>query len=73
LIVLSHTTGETRLEIILVLVLIFMAGGLGFYFGKMFEGLRWSERAYINGRRLFFRGKQYKVRELPLPPSEQDD
>jgi hypothetical protein len=61
------------LNIILVLIFVFsIIIGLSFYLGRLLEGLRWSEKAYLNGRRIFFKGKQYKVIELPLNPDERD-
>jgi len=59
------------LEIILVLsIAVFLASGLSFYFGMLFEGLRWSEKTNINGKIISFMGNQYKVTKILLKPKE---
>ena len=61
------------MDILLIVVGILVFGAICYQLGALIEGLRWSDRAYINGRRVLFQGKYYKVRVLPLPPNEQDD
>lgn len=43
-----------------------------FFYGRHFEALRWSQNAELNGSRIFFRNKSYKVVQLPMKPSERD-
>lgn len=50
-----------------------VVGLICFFVGRYAEALKWSRNAELNGSRIFFKDKSYKVMLLPRKPTELDN